>query len=223
MRRALAGVLAAGVTAAWAFPAYRDGPPAGHTGGFGEPLCAECHFGAPVNDDAGALAIEAPDRYRPGESHRLRVRLARPGMAVAGFQLAVRFADGERAGHQAGTLEPVDARTAVTADTATGVVYAHQTAAGASLVEAGEAEWTVRWVAPTTDATVVVHVAANAANDDASEFGDFIYASERRIPGDGAADGARRGSSGAGGSPGPVSGQPPGPRASPSAPVPGTR
>ncbi len=41
---------------------------------------------------------------------------------------------------------------------------------------AGATSWTVEWRPPAVDATpVTFHAAANAANDDASEFGDFIY------------------------------------------------
>lgn len=180
-RRALAAALAAGATVAWALPDYREGPPTGHTGGFGEPLCAECHFGAPLNDDAGSLGLDAPPAFQPGQAYRLVVRLQRPDLAAGGFQLAVRFADGGRAGEQAGALHAVDRRVAVTVDPAGGVAYAHQTGAGAGAAGGGATAWAVRWTAPDTAADVVIHVAANAANDDASEFGDFIYADSARV------------------------------------------
>ena len=41
------------------------------------------------------------------------------------------------------------------------------------------ASWTIAWISPTTGGSVAFHVAANAANDDASEFGDFIYTQNR--------------------------------------------
>ena len=68
---------------------------------------------------------------------------------------------------------------AVTA--ADGVTYAQHTEAGSALTRPGTASWTVEWRPPATAApaggatAVVFHAAANAANDDASEFGDFIY------------------------------------------------
>jgi hypothetical protein len=180
-RRVLAAALAAGAALGWAWPVYRDGPPPAHTGGFGEPLCNECHFGAPLNDSTGTLTIEAPSVYEPGHAYRLVVRLDQPAMEVAGFQLAVRFADGKRSGTQAGVVSPGDDRTTVTADTATGVAYGHHAVSGTALTAPGTARWAVEWVAPTGDDAVVVHVAANAANDDASEFGDLVYATSRRI------------------------------------------
>lgn len=189
-RKVLAAGLAAGAAVAWAWPVYRDGPPPGHTGGFGEPVCNECHFGSPLNDATGTLAIEAPSVYQPGQAYRLVVRLEQPVMEAAGFQLAVRFADGERSGSQAGGIGPADDRTAVTVDT-TGVVYSHHTVTGAALTAPGTARWVLDWVAPLAESPVIVHAAANAANDDASEFGDLVYTASRRIR-PGAARGAGR-------------------------------
>lgn len=183
---AIAAFLAAAgdgaATAAWAGPVYRESPPPGHTGGFGEPLCNECHFGAPLNAGGGMLKVDAPAVVDGDASYEIHVALTHPDLAAAGFQLTVRFAHGDGAGRQAGTLEALDPRTAVTVDTATGVQYAHQTAVGSSLTGDREAHWTVRWTTPRRPADVMVHVAANAANDDASEFGDFIYADSTRIP-----------------------------------------
>lgn len=161
--------------------AYRDGPPPGHTGGFGEPTCAECHFGGPVNADRGTLTVEVPTAVEPGRTYRVAVELTHPEMAAAGFQIALRFAEGEAEGKQAGALRPVGPRTTVTSDTVTGVEYGHQTPAGAGLSDAGETRWVLEWEAPAVDADVVVHVAANAANDDASEFGDDVFTTLARI------------------------------------------
>jgi hypothetical protein len=93
---ALAGAGAAG--------AYLDAPPVAHTGGFGEPTCAACHRGAPLDDAGGSLTLTAPPEHAAGEEHFLEVRLTRAGMERAGFQLSARFAEGARAGRQAGTL-----------------------------------------------------------------------------------------------------------------------
>lgn len=174
-------VVALGVTAGWALPVYREGPPPAHTGGFGEPLCSECHFGAAVNAEPGSLAVRGPATFRPGESYRLELELGHPDMAAAGFQLAVRFARGERAGGQAGSLAGKGHGTAVTMDSAAGIQYGHQTADGTA-VRKGSARWILEWTAPDTALPVVVHAAANAANDDASEFGDRIYTDSLLIP-----------------------------------------
>lgn len=163
--------LARGDGDAHAFP---DHPPVAHTGGFGEPTCAQCHIGRPPNAPGGTLALEgAPDAYEAGRRYRLVVALARPGMAAAGFQLAARCGDGR----QAGALSPADsARVGVAENARTGVRYAHQTGDGSQPAEPGRAAWTVEWTAPGEGcAEVRFDVAANAANGDESALGDHVY------------------------------------------------
>ncbi len=64
---------------------------------------------------------------------------------------------------------------------ADGVTYAQHTEAGSAPTAPGTVSWTVEWRSPAAGThaaravPVVFHAAANAANDDASEFGDFIY------------------------------------------------
>lgn len=178
---AAVAVLATLTAAGWAAPAYRDGPPPGHTGGFGEPLCSECHFGSSMDTDAGSLTHQIPASFEADERYTLVVELEHPEMAAAGFQLAIRFAAGRRAGVQAGRLESGGPRTAVTVDTTTGVHYGHHTVPGTTLSDPGRARWRLVWIAPDTVADVVVHIAANAADDDASEFGDGIFSTAARV------------------------------------------
>ncbi len=157
---------------------YADGPPPAHTGGFGEPSCRACHFDNPLNEASGSLTVSGmPDRFTAGDSYRITVALTRPGMQRAGFQLAVRYAAGARSGAPAGEVVPTDSRVAVAASPA-GVPYAQHTMAGTSLAGPDSARWTVEWRAPAHATSVSLHVAANAANGDQSEFGDYIYVRE---------------------------------------------
>jgi nucleoside-diphosphate-sugar epimerase len=94
-------------------------------------------------------------------------------MQRAGFQAALRFADGREAGRGAGELVAAGDRVRLV-DSA-GVRYAQQTAVGTLLTRAEATEWTLEWRAPREGEAVVLHVAANAANGDQSEFGDHIY------------------------------------------------
>ena len=152
-------------------PAYPDRPAPAHTGGFGEPTCLACHFDGDFNPPGGGLSVEGwPERPEPGADYEITVRIAREEMGRAGFQLAVRTADGL----QAGTLAPADDRSAVVESG--GVEYLHHTLDGTALTGEAEAMWRFTWTAPDTLAPLRVHIAANAANDDASEFGDAIYA-----------------------------------------------
>ena len=160
--------------------AFPYGAPPGTTGGFGEPTCAQCHFGAELNDPAGSLTIEGlPERYTPGQAYRLIVRLRRPQMAAAGFQLSIRTA----AGAQAGTLAAADSAGAIHVQTSHGVEYAGHTEPGSRLATMGEAEWPLLWTAPATPSGPVTRsAAANAGDDDRSPLGDYVYALEQNLP-----------------------------------------
>lgn len=159
---------------------YPEDPPVAHTGGFGEPTCHRCHFDQPVNAPGGALRlVGAPEVYRAGADYTLTIELARSAMQRGGFQVSARFADGARGGRQAGVLRAMDDRVVVVRDDSSAVQYAHHTEAGTLLPAPNIARWTLAWTAPeTASGRVVFHLTANAANDDASEFGDFVYVAE---------------------------------------------
>lgn len=161
-------------------PFYPQDPPAAHTGGFGEPTCHRCHFDQPMNAPGGSLRlVGVPELYRAGARYTLTVELARPAMQRGGFQVSARFADGARGGRQAGRLGRLDDRVEVVRDDSSAVQYAHHTETGTTLATPDTMRWRVAWTAPETAlARVVFHLSANAANDDASEFGDFVYVVE---------------------------------------------
>jgi hypothetical protein len=154
---------------------YKAGPGPRVTGGFGEPTCAQCHQGQPPSDRA--LTVDVPESYRAGQTYRVMVTISRPGLEVGGFELAARYRSGPAVGKQAGGLEATDERTQVVEDA--GVLYAQHTDDGARARPPGKLAWVVVWRAPAEPAgEVVFHVAANAANGDASALGDRIYAAE---------------------------------------------
>lgn len=159
---------------------YRDGPPPGFSGGFGESTCHACHFDAEVNEPPGSVAVSGvPDRYSPGETYPLTITLTRPGMVLGGFQLTARFEGG---GAQAGTIAPAageEERVVVTESG--GVLYAYHRVAGTLPVAPDTARWVVLWTAPgEPTGAVLFHVAANAANGDDLVDGDYVYAVESR-------------------------------------------
>ena len=103
-------------------------------------------------------------------------------MLRAGFQLAARY-EGigmVPGGAQAGVFAPSDERTAVVSDTGLRVRYIEHTAVG-TVLSGDVGRWMVRWTAPAVPGKVVFHVAANAANDDDSPLGDFIYTRAVRV------------------------------------------
>ncbi|MGH7444987.1 MAG: choice-of-anchor V domain-containing protein [Longimicrobiales bacterium] len=156
---------------------HPDAPPPAHTGGFGEPTCHECHFQRDINAGKGSLTLTGLRAdIASGTTHRLTITLTHPGQSRAGFMLSARTADGA----QAGTLRAVDATTTVTL--AGDVAYLHHTLAGTA-VTGDTAAWTLEWIANDLAAgdSVVFHLVGNAANDDASPFGDYVYAASRSL------------------------------------------
>lgn len=157
---------------------FRDGPPARVTGGFGEDSCLACHSGNALNDPGGRLTLDGfPKTYRPGVTYELELSLSRPPkLASAGFQLAIRLADGKT---QAGTIQAFaedDPRIGMLEER--GVQFAHQRLAEVSPPESSRVNWKLAWTAPASVGPVVVHAAAVAADGDDSQLGDYVYTLE---------------------------------------------
>lgn len=107
-----------------------------------------------------------------------------PGLIRGGFQLAVRFADGARAGRQAGRLVAVDSgRVRITRDSTSQVWYAHHTRDGTAAMSANEVRWRLRWLAPVEAGVVVFHAASVIASDDNSPLDDEVVTAERTASG----------------------------------------
>jgi hypothetical protein len=152
---------------------YADGAPPGFSGGFKEQSCHACHFSAEPNTKPGEVTLSGvPERFVAGQKYPVTVTLSRPGMVIGGFQLAARFEDGT----QAGVLERgpgEEGRLAIEVES--NVHYANQKRKGAEPTTPGTAKWTVVWTAPAGRMPVTFNVAANAADNDESARGDYIF------------------------------------------------
>ena len=164
--------------------AFKEGPYPNVTGGFGEQSCHLCHLDNPVNAPGGRLDIEgAPSSYAPGESYRITISIAREGLRRGGFEIAARFASGKLKGRQAGRWKPLDDRVQlIPGATDKTLTFVQHTLAGSRTPAPGSNRWTIEWQAPQTAAgpgapgnIVQFNVAANAANNDDSALGDYIY------------------------------------------------
>ena len=154
---------------------HMTGPPAGHTGGFGEPTCVTCHIGNEVNAFGGTVRLVGlPDAYDPGASYVLTIVLRAEETAAAGFQMAARFEEGPRRGEPAGTLVSLGERVRLTT-AETGQRYLNHTEVGARTMDPSGSSWTVKWVAPDAGGPVAIHLAANSANGDNSPLADLIF------------------------------------------------
>jgi hypothetical protein len=161
--------------------AFKEGPYPGVTGGFGEQSCRVCHFDNPLNAKGGALAIDAPASYVPGQVYTVVVKLDREDLERGGFEISARFASGRDRGRQAGTWRATDSRVQLVPSVDRTVTFAQHTLEGSRARLKGEQQWTIEWTAPERAlAAVQFNAAGNASNGDDSPLGDFIYLAARR-------------------------------------------
>lgn len=152
------------------------GPDAGYTdapGDFGN--CTACHDTFEfANVGPGNVQIDGiPSVYNPGQQYILTVTVQQSARHRFGFQLTAIRDDGSRAG----TLTPRSSDSHVNRETGPGGrQYIEHTEIGTLANGASSRNWEVTWTAPPTDVgTVAFHAAGNAANDDGTNQGDFIY------------------------------------------------
>ncbi len=148
------------VNAARAFP---DGAPWGAANPAADQNCASCHFGADPVRDSEALVIDGlPVQPAPGAIYELKIIFEDPEIVIAGFQLLVQSRD-----QQAGTFVSAGA----------GVEFIGAAIRSTAPLRSDQGvSWAVEWRAPGVVASpIVFYVAASAANDDGSPFGDTIH------------------------------------------------
>jgi len=148
------------LNAAHAIP---DGAPWGAANPAAEQNCATCHFGADPVYDSAALVIDGlPANPAPGANYELEIIFKDPDIVIAGFQLFAQAGD-----QQAGTLV-----SSVADVEFIGAAIRSTAPLGSDTV----VSWTIEWRAPDViTSPIVFYVAASAANDDGSPFGDTIH------------------------------------------------
>ena len=154
--------------------AFSGGPPDGHAGNPPNQLtCVACHGDFPLNSGNGQLElVGVPGTIGVGQTYRLTVRLNDPGQSRWGFELTVINAQNE----SSGTIVVTDPDSTQLSDNpAPAPDYLKHTSAGTRRGTAGPREWSFDWIAG-GDSQVEFYVAGNAANNDGTTFGDFIYA-----------------------------------------------
>jgi hypothetical protein len=157
--------------------AFDTGPNQGYTGApgdFGD--CTSCHdtFGVANVGPGGVTINQAPGVYEPGQSYMMQVALQDPQARRWGFELTGIDSQGNRAG----TFTPLSSDTQI-ASTGPSVLnrqYIEHTLLGTFPGTTGGHTWQVQWTAPAADAGAIhFYVAGNAANDDGTDQGDYIY------------------------------------------------
>lgn len=157
--------------------AFRSGPPSGVSGSPGDGLsCMLCHGSATGGGSVQILG--APTRYTPGRVYTLRVRIADPVQAGAGFELTVE--DSTTA--KIGTLLISDSLNTQYADGGASLEWIEHTSSGVDNTVANwaamgnAAEYEIRWQAPGANVgPVTFYAAGNAINNNFNLTGDIIY------------------------------------------------
>ncbi|MGI9203796.1 MAG: choice-of-anchor V domain-containing protein [Woeseiaceae bacterium] len=146
--------------AARAFP---DGAPWGAANPSAEQNCATCHFDDDPVHDSDVLIIDGlPGHLEGGATYDLKINFEDPGAMIAGFQLIAQAVD-----QHAGTL----VSSAADVEFVGATIRSTQPLTGEETIS-----WPVTWRAPATIMSpIVFYVAATAANDDGSPFGDKIH------------------------------------------------
>ncbi len=152
------------------------GPDAGYTDAPGDlGNCTACHdtFEVP-NVGPGSVNLSgAPSVYNPGQQYTLMVTVQQNNRHRFGFQLTAL----DQTGNRAGTLASVSSDSQVNPETGFGGrQYIEHTQIGTLATGVSSRTWAIQWIAPSTDAgTVNFWFAGNAANDDDTNQGDYIY------------------------------------------------
>ena len=157
--------------------AFSTGPPAAHTGGFGEPTCTVCHSGTALNGGGGQVSITISGTYSSGDTVPVTVTVSDSTARRWGFELSART----QSGQQAGTLiVGSDGFTQIVSQS--GVQYIEHRVEGTRGGTANGVSFNFQWRAPDVSAgPILFHVAGNAANNNFSSSGDHIYTSSATV------------------------------------------
>lgn len=149
----------------------------GYSGAPGDGICAECHLGV-LNASKGSVKVNFPSAsYTPGQTVRMSVTISDPDARRWGFQLTAREASNPST-KTAGTFASADSAT----QTVSNGQYIGQTLTGTQAGSAGPTTFTFDWTAPIAGTGgVSFYVAANAANNNNQNTGDFIYTSSLNV------------------------------------------
>jgi len=143
--------------------AFPDGAPWGAANPAAEQDCAACHFGTEPILASDNLAISGlPKKLEAGVIYDLTITFESPDIVIAGFQLIARAAE-----QDVGTF---------TASADNIEFIGSSIRSITPLRTSGRAVWKIQWHAPEkTGGPIEFFVAASAANDDGSPFGDTIH------------------------------------------------
>jgi len=143
--------------------AFPDGAPWGAANPAAEQDCAACHFGVEPVLASDALLIDGlPKKLEAGVTYDLTITFENPRTVIAGFQLIAQ-ADEQDVGTFTASADDVE-------------FIGSSVRSIAPLRMSGRAVWEIQWHVPEKICGPIdFYVAASAANDDGSPFGDTIH------------------------------------------------
>ena len=157
---------------------------AGATGSPGETTCntSQCHVGNPVNAAGGSITIDVPSmpnwEYIPGQTYPVSVTVSRQNVSLFGFG----FEALRSTGANGGTLAVMNSDTQLKSAVVSGNIrtnVVHTLNGGAS---SGLHTFTFNWTAPASGTgNITFYAAGNAANNNGSASGDFIYTTNQVV------------------------------------------
>lgn len=159
-----------------------DDGKAGHNGSPGELTCAKstCHTTYTLNSGPGSVSISAPGmanwQYTPGQSYSISVTIAQTSMPLFGFGFEALLASGANAGTLTAGTGSHTLNATVSGNSRKTVT--HLLDAG---LTTGSHTFTFTWVAPASGAAVTFYAAGNAANNNGTKLGDYIYTTSQAV------------------------------------------
>ncbi len=159
-----------------------DDGKAGHNGSPGELTCAKstCHTTYTLNSGPGSVSISAPGmtnwQYTPGQSYSISVTIAQASMPLFGFGFEALLASGANAGTLTAGTGSHTLNATVSGNSRKTVT--HLLDAG---LTTGSHTFTFTWVAPASGVPVTFYAAGNAANDNGTKLGDYIYTTSQAV------------------------------------------
>ena len=154
--------------------AFSFDPPDEKTGAPNETTCMDCHAGNDLNASGGSLMLTVPETYIPNEVYTIAVNLSRAGQSRWGFEMTALDADGARVGSFAAD----EAKNTQVSET-NSRQYIQHTSNGTAQGAKDTHSWKFQWTAPDADiGPITFYAAGNAANNDSTAIGDYIYTTE---------------------------------------------
>lgn len=155
------------------------GAPVSSTGAPDEQTCATagCHDTYPANIGHGSMSISvegAENGYEAGKTYNVTVHVNDKDSKRFGFQL-VALHDSDKSNAGAMTVaDPTRTQILMNDLKFQDRKYVTYTYKGTEKVTDGVGSWTVKWTAPTTGKNITLYAATVIANDDDTDYGDYV-------------------------------------------------